>query len=47
MHDVYRSWHTLADGYEPHRLLLGETYVVDLERLADFHENGDGLAPRR
>jgi alpha-glucosidase len=41
--DVYRSWRPLADGYQPPRLLLGETYVVDLGRLADFYEKGDGL----
>jgi alpha-glucosidase len=40
--DIYRRWHDLAAGYEPQRLLLGETYVVDLERLADFYD-GDGL----
>ena len=41
--DVYRSWRRLADGYDPPRLLLGETYVVDLRRLAEFYERGDGL----
>jgi len=40
--DVYRRWHRLAADYEPRRLLLGETYVLDLGRLARFHE-GDGL----
>jgi len=40
--DIYRDWRELAGGYDPPRLLLGETYVVDLERLADFY-NGDGL----
>jgi alpha-glucosidase len=40
--DVYRRWRDLAGGYDPERLLLGETYVVDLDRLATFYE-GDGL----
>ena len=40
--DIYRAWRTLADGYDPPRLLLGETYVVDLGRLAEFY-GGDGL----
>ena len=40
VHDVYRSWRRLADGYEPSRALLGETYVMELERLASFYGNG-------
>src|SRR6186997_1022880 len=41
--EIYRDWRRLARGYEPERLLLGETYVVDLDRLASFYEGGDGL----
>ena len=41
--DLYRDWRRLAEEYDPERLLLGETYVVDLDRLADFYEGGDGL----
>jgi alpha-glucosidase len=40
--DVYRSWREIADSYDPQRLLLGETYVVDLHRLAEF-AGGGGL----
>ena len=40
---LYRSWRRLAERYDPERLLLGETYVVDLDRLATFYEGGDGL----
>ena len=40
VHEVYRSWRRLADGYEPNRALLGETYVMELERLASFYGNG-------
>ena len=32
--DVYRGWREIAESYDPQRLLLGETYVVDLHRLA-------------
>ncbi len=39
-HDVFRRWRTLAEGYDPPRLLLGETYVMDVARLADYY--GDG-----
>jgi alpha-glucosidase len=40
VHEVYRRWRPLADGYDDARLLLGETYVLDLDRLASFY--GDG-----
>jgi alpha-glucosidase len=40
VHDVYRAWRGLADGYEPPRALLGETYVMELERLASFYGTG-------
>jgi alpha-glucosidase len=41
--DVYRSWRSLADGYDEQRLLLGETYVLELDRLATFYEGDVGL----
>ncbi len=43
VHDIYRSWRALADGYDEQRLLLGETYVIDLDRLATFYDGDDGL----
>ena len=43
VHDVLRSWRTIADGYTPPRLLLGETYVFDLDDLASFYGEGDEL----
>ena len=36
-HDVLRRWRKIADAYEPGRLLLGETWVLDLEALARFY----------
>jgi alpha-glucosidase len=41
--DVYRTWRTVAEGYAEHRLLLGETYVLELDRLATFYEGDVGL----
>jgi alpha-glucosidase len=39
VHDVLRRWRTVA---EPHDgVLVGETWVLDLERLAEFY--GDGV----
>jgi alpha-glucosidase len=40
VHDVFRTWRKLADAYDPPRLLLGETWVLDLDSLMRFY--GDG-----
>jgi alpha-glucosidase len=37
---VLRRWRALADTYAPDRVLLGETWVMDLERLARFYGSG-------
>jgi alpha-glucosidase len=42
-HAVYRQWRRLADSYSPPRLLLGETWVADLDRMAAYHGSGDEL----
>ncbi len=34
--DVHRRWRTVADGYDLDRLLLGETYVMEVERLMRY-----------
>jgi alpha-glucosidase len=38
VHDVLKRWRRLSDPY--HGVLLGETYVHDLEQLATFYGNG-------
>jgi alpha-glucosidase len=43
VHDVYRRWRAIADAYEPAALLLGETWVLDLEALMRFYGKGDEL----
>jgi len=43
VHDVIRRWRTVADSYSPPRVLVGETYVLEPERLAEFYGNGDEL----
>jgi alpha-glucosidase len=40
-HDVLRRWRRIAEGYEPERLLLGETWVLDLDALARFYGRED------
>jgi alpha-glucosidase len=34
LHDVYRSWRALADGYAGERILIGEIWLEDAERFA-------------
>jgi alpha-glucosidase len=44
VHDVYRRWRAIAETYDPPRLLLGETWVLDLDTLMRFFgEGGDEL----
>jgi alpha-glucosidase len=42
-HAVYRDWRRIAEDYQPPRLLLGETWVGDLGRLAAFYGHDDEL----
>jgi alpha-glucosidase len=39
-HGVLGRWRALADAYEPPRVLVGETWVFDLARLAAFYGTG-------
>ena len=39
-HRVLRRWRALADGYQPRRILIGETWVMDAENLASFYGTG-------
>jgi len=43
VHGVYRDWRKMADSYSPPRLLLGETWVGEADRLASFYGDGDEL----
>jgi alpha-glucosidase len=40
VHDVYRRWRAIADSYDPSRLLLGETWVWELESLLSYYGSG-------
>lgn len=42
-HEVFRGWRKIADSYSPPRLLLGETWMGDLARMAAYHGHGDEL----
>jgi alpha-glucosidase len=41
VHDVLRRWRALSDRYDPRRILVGETYVLDLEQLIPFYGGGE------
>jgi alpha-glucosidase len=43
VHEVLRRWRRLADGCTPPRLLIGETFVFDIEEMASYHGRGDEL----
>jgi alpha-glucosidase len=43
VHDVLRRWRALADSYRPSRILLGETYVLDIRTMGRFYGIGDEL----
>ena len=34
VHEIYRSWRSIADSYDPPRILCGETWAPTAERLA-------------
>ncbi|MDI5965946.1 glycoside hydrolase family 13 protein [Streptantibioticus silvisoli] len=36
LHDIYRSWRRLADGYPGTRVLIGEVWMPDMERFARY-----------
>ena len=42
-HQVYRDWRRIADSYPAARVLLGETWVGDPERLGTFYGHDDQL----
>jgi alpha-glucosidase len=41
VHEVFKRWRRTVDEYEPARVLLGETWVMDLDRLARFYGSGE------
>ena len=43
VHELLRHWRKLADARDPQRLLLGETFVTDLDVLLGFYGTGDEL----
>lgn len=42
-HEIIRRWRSVADSYDEPRVLVGETYVLDLATMASYHGTGDEL----
>lgn len=40
VHEIFQRWRKLCDGYDPARILVGETFVYDLDRWAEFYGSG-------
>ncbi|CAN5576021.1 alpha-amylase family glycosyl hydrolase [soil metagenome] len=41
VHDVLRRWRKLCDTYDPKRILVGETFVMDLQEMARYYGDGE------
>jgi alpha-glucosidase len=41
VHDVLRRWRKIAEAQDPERILVGETYVLDLAQLMPFYGEGE------
>ncbi len=41
VHDVLRRWRAIADAAGPRPVLVGETYVLDLDGLMPYYGNGE------
>ena len=41
VHDVYRRWRTIADEFDPPGVLVGETWVPDMERWSLYYGTDD------
>jgi alpha-glucosidase len=42
-HDVLRRWRTIAESYRPARVLIGETWLFDLDDLMRYYGSDDEL----
>jgi alpha-glucosidase len=42
-HQILRDMRTLVDGYPGDRLILGEVFLLDTERVGTYYGNGDEL----
>ncbi len=43
VHDVHRRFRAIADSYDPPRVLIGETFLPNIEDVMPFYGTGDEL----
>lgn len=43
VHEILRRWRAIAEEYDPPRLLVGETYIFDLDEMARYFGARDEL----
>jgi len=43
VHEVHRRWRTIADSYDPPRVLVGETFLPRIDDVIPFYGKGDEL----
>jgi alpha-glucosidase len=43
VHDVHRHWRSVANEYDPPRLLVGETFVDRIDQVVPYYGTGDEL----
>jgi alpha-glucosidase len=43
VHDVIRRWRRIGDPYDPPKILVGETFVLDVAKVAAYYGRGDEL----
>jgi len=43
VHEIFRRWRTICEQYDPARLLVGETHVLDPVVMASYYGKGDEL----
>jgi alpha-glucosidase len=43
VHDVIRRWRKLSETQDPPRILVGETFLLDLAQVAKYYGKGDEL----
>jgi alpha-glucosidase len=42
-HDVIKRWRLLSDEYDPPRVLVGETFVLDVAKMVSYYGESDEL----
>jgi alpha-glucosidase len=42
-HDVIKRWRSLSDEYTPQRVLVGETFVLDVAKMVSYYGEDDEL----